>query len=187
MDPNGLEAKDVGFIVYRDDNSKLSISDKTYRGLDRIGFYNSKTGEIFNLYHAQTYVSHSDYPVGNTLEIFMGGFSIQYLGNVTESGQVLYNKESSKYEGPVFNIQNANTKGLGLTNEQGQIIGDPDTSPIRVYSNYNVNTNQEVNMASGGCLMYVYAQADDFASFLERSGVEPGDTINGYIKEYFEP
>ena len=42
-------------------------------------------------------------------------------------------------------------------------------------------------MASGGCPMYNYEQADDFAAFLERNEVEPGDKIFGFIKEYFEP
>ena len=42
-------------------------------------------------------------------------------------------------------------------------------------------------MASGGCPMYRHEQAEAFSNFLERNGVEPGDIIHGYIKEYFEP
>ncbi len=185
VDPDG--ETDVSFIIYRDDNSKYSPYDKTYRGLDVIQFKNHKTGEIFNLYNAQTYVSHSEYPVENTIEPFMGGFSIQYLGNNQEKGQKLFGGFQSKFKGPVFNVQNAFTKGLSITDEYGQIIDSDDPSPIRVHSNYDLNKEKKVNMASGGCPMYEHEQADDFAAFLERSGVKPADLIYGYIKEYIEP
>ena len=184
-DPDGNSP--LCFIIYRDDNSKYSSSDKSFRGLDRMEFMNTETGERFNLYGVQSYVSMDGFSLGNTLEAYSGGFSIQYLGNNQESGQKLYGKHSSNYKGPVFNVQNANTKGLSVTNSEGQIIGDSDPTPIRVHSNYKLNQNRKVNMASGGCPMYNYEQGDDFAKFLEENGIKPGDTIDGYIKEYFEP
>ena len=189
VDTDGCDAKDIFFILIRDDNSKYSLSDKSYRALDIISFKNYKTGDFFNLHHVQSYVSHSDYPASNTLEAYMNVFSIQYLGNNKKDGHALFGGFVSNYGGPVFNVQNAYTKGNGITDEYGQIIppeGD-DTTPIRVHSNYNLNEDREVNMASGGCPMYNYEQADDFAAFLERNGVKPGDKIFGFIKEYFEP
>ena len=91
------------------------------------------------------------------------------------------------FKGPVFNVQNANTKGLGITNEYGQIIGDVDTTPIRIHSDYKLDIKRKVNKASGGCPMYEDDQIDDFIDFLDRNGVQPGDIIWGYIKEYFAP
>jgi len=179
--------KYITFIIIRDKKSFMSTRDKAYRGLDKIEFENYKTGEVFILNNVQTYVSHSDYSENNTLEAFMGGFEFQYLGNVDKSNQILYNSESSKYMGPIFNVQHANTKGGDVTNEFGQIIGDSDKTPIRLHSNFNINEKRKVNMASGGCPMYRHEQAEAFSNFLERNGVEPGDIIHGYIKEYFEP
>ena len=180
-------SKDVIFIINRDEFSRLSTTDKTYRSRDSITFKNIKTGDSFTLIGVQTYVSNSDYPVENTLEAYMGGFTIQFLGNNQEVSQSLYNSFSSNFEGPVFNVQYANTKGLGMTNEYGQIIGSNDKSPIRVHSDYNLTKDKKQNMASGGCPMYNSEQAEDFNNFLERNGIKPGDRIKGYIKEYIEP
>ena len=182
-----IEKHTVTFIIYRDDNSKLSTTNKNYRGLDRIEFRNYETGEIFNLYRTQTYVSNSNYSDKNTLKPFNGGFTIQYLGNKKTSDDSLYGGFDTKYKGPVFNVQNAYTIGLKKTNEYGSIIGDSDSTPIRIHSNYNLLTNEEVSMASGGCPMYQHEQIDDFVEFLERNNVKPGDVIFGYIKEYYEP
>ena len=181
------EKHSISFTIYRDNNSKLSSTNKEYRGLDRIEFRNNQTGETFNLYGTQTYVSNSNYSDKNTLKPFSGGFTIQYLGNKKTSEDTLYGGFDTKYKGPVFNVQNAYTVGLNKTNEYGSIIGDSDSTPIRIHSNYNLVTNKEVSMASGGCPIYQYEQIDGFVEFLEKNNVKQGDVIFGYIKEYYEP
>ena len=178
---------DITFVIYRDDMSKLSTTDSSYRSRDSITFKNNKTGDTFTLIGVQTYVSHSKYPVENTLEAYMGGFTIQFLGNNQEVNQLLYNSFSSNFKGPVFNVQYANTKGLGMTDKYGQIIGSDDKAPIRVHSDYNLMETKKQNMASGGCPMYNSEQAEEFNNFLVRNGIKPGDRIKGYIKEYIEP
>lgn len=57
------------------------------------------------------------------------------------------------------------------------------TIPYRMHSNYNIMENEEKPLASGGCPMYNWQQADTFSQFLENAGVKPGDIIMGYIKE----
>ena len=182
----------VSFIIVRSEDSNRSTFDRTQRGLDRIEFKNFETGDNFVLFDAQTYVSYfnSDgelaYPVGNTISPF-SEFALQYLGNNQEAGQSLYNKQGSNYKGPVFNVQNAQLNGGAKTNDLGQIPGDSDTAPIRVHSNFQLSTDREVPLASGGCPMYNSKYTDSFVEFLERNNVKPGDVMKGYIREYFYP
>ena len=196
VDPTGMCDEESGcsvsFIIVRSEDSNRSTFDRTQRGLDRIEFKNFETGDSFVLFDAQTYVSYfnSDgelaYPVGNTISPF-SEFALQYLGNNQEAGQSLYNKQGSNYKGPVFNVQNAQLNGGSKTNDLGQIPGDSDTAPIRVHSDFQLSTDREVPLASGGCPMYNSKYTDSFVEFLERNNVKPGDVMKGYIREYFYP
>ena len=77
--------------------------------------------------------------------------------------------------------------GGSKTNDLGQIPGDSDTAPIRVHSDFQLSTDREVPLASGGCPMYNSKYTDSFVEFLERNNVKPGDVMKGYIREYFYP
>ncbi|MBQ0167315.1 MAG: hypothetical protein KBT02_09450 [Treponema sp.] len=176
----------VTFVVYREQDSRRSYLQRDARGQDSIVFKNTETGETFTLKGTQTVISYFEndepkYPEGDTLKAFQGTVTVQYLGNKTTSDQLLYNNERSQYYGPVFNVIDTYTENGKKTDATGRTSSLED--PYRLHSNYNVNKDVVTPLASAGCPMYDYSQADDFAEFLEKAGVQPGDKIQGMIKE----
>lgn len=180
------DKKDVTFKIIRDSRSRGSYKDKTLRQLDIIVFTNNVTGKTFTLYNSQTVVSNFKKD-GNPKTDFTNtirsneDFTLQYLGN---------SPSSSRYKGPVFNVQNANTDGLGMINENGvDELDSIDLRPYRLHSNYDKNSNTILPMASDGCPMYPYEQIKDFEDFLNESNIKPGDVIKGRIEEnvYYGP
>ena len=176
----------VTFVVYREQDSRRSYLQMDARGQDSIVFKNKETGESFTLKGTQTVISYFEngepkYSEGDTLKAFQGTVTLQYLGNNKDSGQALYGERTSKFYGPVFNVVDAYTENGKKTDSTGRTSSLED--PYRLHSNYNVNKNVVTPLASAGCPMYDYSQADDFAEFLEKAGVQPGEKIQGMIKE----
>ena len=91
--------------------------------------------------------------------------------------------DASKYKGPVFNVQNANTDGLGMIDDNGvDVLDKSDKRPFRLHSNILKNSDK-LPMASDGCPMYPGEQIDAFDEFLQESNIKPGDVLQGFIKE----
>lgn len=89
-------------MIFRGKETRESTTNFAKSGQDIIQFINNETGERFTMANSQTVVNHSDYPGDNTLAAFEGEFSIKYLGNNQELGQILKNGEQSQFKGPVF-------------------------------------------------------------------------------------
>ena len=180
------EKKGVSFKIIRNEKSRTSYKDRSLRQLDTIVFTNNATDQTFTLCNCQTVVSNfktDGTPKTEATNSIRSNeeFSLQYLGN---------GPNSSRYKGPVFNVQNANTDGLGMINENGiDELDTVDTRPYRLHSNYDKNSNTILPMASDGCPMYPYEQIDNFEKFLKESNVQPGDILKGKIEEdvYYGP
>lgn len=173
-DPDGQE---VTFTIYRDVDSRGSYKDSSLRQRDKIVFTNEDTGESFTLINCQTVVSN-----------FKDGKPKTSSGNTLCSNQKftiqLLNPKASKFKGPVFNIQNTDTEGLGIIDENGiDILDKTDKRPFRIHSNALKNSTKTVPMASDGCPMYSSEQISEFEKFLEDSNVKSGDILKGIIKE----
>lgn len=174
IDPDGNE---ITFQIIRDTDSRGSYKDISLRQRDKIIFKNEETGKTFTLTNCQTVVSNfrngkPKTPSENTL-CANKNFSIQLL-----------NSNDSKFKGPVFNIQNTDTEGLGIIDENGiDILDKSDKRPYRMHSNLLKDSKDPLPMASDGCPMYPLEQIEDFEAFLSENNVKPGDILKGTIKE----
>ena len=174
-DPDGNDI--VTFTIYRNSESRGSYKDISLRQQDSIVFKNETTGKTFTLTCCQTVVSNfldgkPKTPFGNTIRENQD-FTIQLLS-----------PDSSKYKGPVFNIQNADTESLGIIDNNGiDVLNETDKRPFRVHSNFLKNSDKKLPMASDGCPMYPGEQIEAFESFLNESNIKVGDVLKGMIKE----
>ena len=166
--------------IIRRIGSRSSYKDREMRQMDTIRFLNKKTGDSFELVNCQTVVSNfkkdgnPKTPFGNTITS-NEKISLKFLG---------YDSKSTRYKGPVFTIQNANTEGLGIIDESGiNILDATDKRPYRLHANYDKNEDKILPMASDGCPMYDYQQIPAFETFLKNNNVTAGDIFVGIIKE----
>lgn len=167
----------VTFQIIRNSESRGSYKNPSLRQRDKIIFKNEETKETFTLENCQTVVSNfkegkPKTPSENTLRANKK-FTIQFLSS-----------NASKFKGPVFNVQNTDTEGLGLIDENGiDVLNESDNRPYRIHSNLLKNSKTPLPMASDGCPMYPSDQIEEFESFLNKNNVKPGDVLKGIIKE----
>lgn len=186
IDPTGLESLDhIVFQLYRHIDSPNSRNDDTYQGMDQLIVENTDSGEIFGFGGGQTVSNHEDYSEGNSLLAYSGYFELDYLGEANEDGELI-NGYATNFDGPIFNITGANLESGQETDQSGSIVGDPDTTPIRMHSDTYLNGNT-TDLLSGGCPMFPLEKMESLGDTLSEWGANPGDSFKGLLhQDYYQ-
>jgi hypothetical protein len=123
------------------------------------------------------------YPEKNSVKAFSGYITFQYLGD-NKAGATLFGGAKSSYEGPVLNIIETLTEGLGVINNNAQLIGDNDQTPFRIHSDQKID-GMKVSKASGGCFIFGLAQLQKMSEAFKAWNVKPGAKFGGHLQQDF--